>query len=153
MQTFRDLKTSSINTIKPYIEALSLEDLDLDLNINEPLPLRSSGLLFVRAEYAITYAVLFDDQELAKDLCENGADLTIIDAGTTPMELAVEYGRAHIVQIFINFDAKSDNAVNVPSNNLCSNPFQFFWSLKESVLNREVDYQKIEAILNHNKSW
>jgi len=151
---FKDLKPKSIETLRAHITFWSLADFDLNLSIDHKHEIETTGVNRYLAEYAITYAVLLDDKELTKDLCQNGARLDIMDSWTsnkTPLELAIEYGRAEVATILIQYGAKLKKEVKVPSSNPCSNPLTFFWTLKESANNRQADYAAINRLLHRNK--
>lgn len=155
MANFKDLSTRSISILEPHITFWSSEhSINGNLPIDHKFDIETTGFNRYIAEYAITYAVLLDDKELTDDLCQNGASLDVKDswnANKTPLEVAIEYGRAGVAAILIKHGAKLPNNVEVPSNNPCSHPLRFFWSMKEQVYNREVDYSAMDSLLHHNK--
>ena len=155
MANFKNLSPRSISILEPHITFWSLEArIDRDLPIDHKFDIETSGFNRYIAEYAITYAVLLDDKELTEDLCANGVNLAVRDrlnANKTPLEVAIEYGRAGVAAILIRHGAKLTHDVEVPSTNPCSHPFRFFWSLKEHADHREVDYGAVDRLLHHNK--
>lgn len=154
---FKDLTQKSIETLKPHITFWSFDsDLNLDSEINDVLSIATTGFNRYIAGYAINYAVLLDDKELAIDLCKNGARLDVTDIyhkNKNPLELAVDYGRAGIAEILIKYGAKLDTNKNtaIPSCNPCCNPSRFFWTLNERYHNREADYQAVKQVVHSNK--
>lgn len=155
---FKDLSPRSISILEPHITYWSGEDkINSDLSIDHKLDFDieiTVGFNKYIAEYAIIYAVFLDDKELIEDLCINGANLGVMDslnANKTPLEVAIEYGRAGVVTILMKYGAQLKCDVEVPSNNPCTHPIRFFWSLKEYACNREVDYGAIDSLLHHNK--
>ena len=155
MANFKDLSPRSISILEPHIKYWSLGDsINGDLPIDHKFGIETTGFNRYIAEYAITYAALLGDKELTEDLCQHGVNLDVKDswnANKTPLEVAIEYGRAGVVAILIKHGAKLTHNVEVPSNNPYSNPYRFFWSVKENAFNREVDYGAVDSLLHHNK--
>ena len=150
---FSDLKPKSLATLMPFIAFWSLGDgIDINSSINDKLPVETSGIMYV-SQYAIFYAVLLDDKELLEDLYRLQADLELRDLFNkmkTPLEVAIEYGRAGIVESLIKHGAKLPNDVKVPSSSPCSSPLRFFWTLKERLNMREADYKSIDMLIQKN---
>ena len=154
MAKFNQLTEKSINTLKPHITywLLDRDAFNLDLEINDKLDIQMTGSLRYIGEYAITYAVLLDDKNLAEDLCRNGANLEVQDrrhSNKTPLELALAYGRAGIIDIFVRYNATlPNNDFMIPSAHPCCNPFTFFWTMQEKIYGREADFTKTKKLLN-----
>src|SRR5579862_7997547 len=131
MPEFTKLTSRSIRKLEPHIIYWSeAVELNLNLDINTELDILTSGCNRYIAKYAINYAILLDDQELVWDLCRNGASLEVKDSlhhNKNPLEIAIEYGRANIVETLIRYGAKTSHN-KIPSSSLCSNPFRFFWA-------------------------
>ncbi len=148
---FSDLKPSSLAALMPFISYWSLgAGIDINSSINTELDIATTGFMYC-ANYAIFYAVLLDDKDLLEDLYRQNADLEVRNryghGEKTPLEVAIDYGRAGIVDSLIKHGAKLPNDCKVPSSNLCTNPFRFFWTLNEKLNHREADYKSIDRLL------
>lgn len=154
MAKFNQLTEKSINTLKPHITywLLDKDAFDLNLDINDKLEIQMARYLKYIGEYAITYAVLLDDKDLAEDLCRNGANLEVRDrrnSNKTPLELALAYGRAGIINIFVRYNVTlPHNDLLIPSAHPCCKPFTFFWTIQEKISGREADYTKTKKLMN-----
>ncbi len=149
MRKFKDLKPESLAALRLYITFWSGK-VDLDSSIDAKFDILRTACNTYLAEYPITYAVLLDDKELAKDLCKNGARLDVRDEynrNKSPLEVAIEYGRAGVANILVKCGAALPRDIKVPSSNPCLNPSGFFWALKERCNNREADYQAVKQVL------
>lgn len=154
MAKFKDLKIKSFDTLQPHI-TYWCDDLNLDLSIDHKFEINTSGANRDIAEYAITYAVLLDDKALTEDLCRNGVKLDITDhwnSNKSPLEIAIEYGRAEIISILMQYGAQVPKDIKVPSSNPCLNPLTFFWTLKERTLNREADFEATSRLVCGSKN-
>lgn len=162
MAKFRDLKPETFAVLEPHITFWAeLEVGDnwraelLDRDINKPLPITTTGFNRYLAEYAIHYAILIDDKNAIEDLCRNGANLTVSgrwNMHKTPLELAIYYGRAGAVDLLMKYGATLTKDAEVPAHGLCSkNPLSFFWAMNERASNREVNYSKVEHLLERSK--
>ena len=150
------LSKESIETLRPLISQWlfeKAENVNLDhFNINQPLTIEMSGWNKTIAGYAINYAVLLDDKQLAIDLCENGADLTVRDrwnANRTPLELALHYGRAEIARILVLYKEKAGNVADLQAlapKRYSQSTFSF-WAMKEQALGREANFKEVDKLL------
>lgn len=120
---FKDLTIKSIRKIKDYAGFWLLSsDFDLELSVNHKFDIEMAGFNRYIAEYAITYAVLLDDKDLLKDLLQNGANLDIHDSwnsNKSPIEIAVEYGRASIVKMLLKYGAIIPENITIPLVSPC----------------------------------
>jgi ankyrin repeat protein len=86
--------TNNLEVVKQHIAAGS------DINAKEP---------FSGSTPLIT-AIIFDKREIAQELVDAGADLTITNNdGTTPLHAAAFFGRVEIVEILL--DAEADKTL------------------------------------------
>ncbi|WP_289999735.1 ankyrin repeat domain-containing protein [Algoriphagus sediminis] len=84
------IMNNNLQVVKKHIAAGS------DINVKEP---------FSGSTPLIT-AITFDKQEIARELIDAGADLTIANNdGTTPLHAAAFFGRVEIVEILLNAEA------------------------------------------------
>lgn len=109
MAKFKDLSPRSVSILEPHITFWSLmrDEIDLNLPIDHKFEIETTGFNRYIAEYAIIYAVLLDDKELTEDLCQHGVNLEVTDhwsGNKTPLEVAIEHGRAGIAEILVKHD-------------------------------------------------
>jgi hypothetical protein len=151
MAKFKDLNLKSFNTLKPHIEFWG-DNLDLELSIDHKFGIHTTDNFRYFAEYAITYAVLLDDKALTEDLCKHGVNLNIRDryhSDKSPLEIAIEYGRAGIVAILMHHGAQVPPGIKVPSSKPCSHPLTFFWTLNERANKREADFKTTDRLVSN----
>jgi hypothetical protein len=152
VKTYRDLTQESIAKLEPLIKYWSLlEGIDLDWPLDHYLDVANTDMgQRYCAEFAITYAVLLDDKELVEDLCTNGASLDVKDdmhGLKTPVEIAIEYGRAGVLNILLQHGGKIPADVVVPTNNF----YLTVWSLYEQrVRAREADYTATKDVVSRH---
>lgn len=131
---------------KKHADIKSLNECD----INDPLDVSilANGDIF--AQYAITYAVLLDDSDMLRELCKLGADIDCMDEfhqNKTPLELAVELGRANIAKILLAAGGKPTVRCVAPDMSILTNPIGFAWTMKERFIHgRQVDYDGLEQV-------
>lgn len=153
MANFSELSLESRAILESHVAFWSIfsEGLNLTLSIDHTFEVDQEGCGMYSAQYAIVYAVLLDDKKLTQELCDLGANLNVIDhvnGRKTPLEIAIEYGRADIADILMKRGARTPKVVKIPSSNFCSDPFTFFYCLQEKARNRQVDYGKIEQLVS-----
>jgi hypothetical protein len=111
----------------------------LNSDINTRLGRNHYQIFKYTSDSHLYYSILMDDKDLAEELISKGANV-----GEDEIQLAAKYGRSSILEMMLHKNPIFNKDTIIPSS--CSTA-RLFWTPVQKCLGYEVDYPKVERLL------